>query len=77
MVSLFLSDNNVERIHQKAFRGLTKLKTLVLTRNNLSILNEGIFTETQNMKKLSINFNYFSKFPVEGWIQNNNFGTLF
>ena len=40
LVSLFLNENDIERVHRNAFKGLVKLKTLVLTRNSLSELSQ-------------------------------------
>lgn len=63
LTHLSLSENEIKKIHEKAFDDLTNLEELSLDRNYLSSLPENIFGRLENLQKLDLDSNKFKEFP--------------
>ncbi|XP_069824395.1 toll-like receptor 5 isoform X2 [Dendropsophus ebraccatus] len=59
LTTLDLGSNNNLRLHLDAFRGLSRLETLLLDHNGLneSVLESGLFGELTSLKKLDLSYN--------------------
>lgn len=69
LISLNMSYSGVKKIETGAFDAMTRLKTLDLSNNNITIL-DNTFTETPNLLYLNLSFNNITE------IRNNTFAGL-
>jgi Leucine rich repeat len=60
--TLDLSNNKIQRIHEKAFNGLHGLKNLKMDRNELESLHINVFADLPNLEYLSVDQNQLVTF---------------
>uniref|UniRef100_A0A668A7H7 Slit homolog 1 protein n=1 Tax=Myripristis murdjan TaxID=586833 RepID=A0A668A7H7_9TELE len=59
-----LSENAIQAIPRRAFRGATDLKNLQLDKNRISCIEEGAFRALRSLEVLTLNNNNISSIPV-------------
>uniref|UniRef100_A0A8C4LRD3 Slit homolog 1 protein n=1 Tax=Equus asinus asinus TaxID=83772 RepID=A0A8C4LRD3_EQUAS len=62
-----LSENTIQAIPRKAFRGATDLKNLQLDKNQISCIEEGAFRALRGLEVLTLNNNNISTIPVSSF----------
>uniref|UniRef100_A0A2K6GZF8 Slit guidance ligand 1 n=1 Tax=Propithecus coquereli TaxID=379532 RepID=A0A2K6GZF8_PROCO len=62
-----LSENSIQAIPRKAFRGATDLKNLQLDKNQISCIEEGAFRALRGLEVLTLNNNNISTIPVSSF----------
>ncbi|XP_030897100.1 slit homolog 1 protein-like [Leptonychotes weddellii] len=64
---LDLSENTIQAIPRKAFRGATDLKNLQLDKNQISCIEEGAFRALRGLEVLTLNNNNITTIPVSSF----------
>uniref|UniRef100_A0A668AAY8 Slit homolog 1 protein n=1 Tax=Myripristis murdjan TaxID=586833 RepID=A0A668AAY8_9TELE len=64
---LDLSENAIQAIPRRAFRGATDLKNLQLDKNRISCIEEGAFRALRSLEVLTLNNNNISSIPVSSF----------
>ncbi|VTJ57998.1 Hypothetical predicted protein [Marmota monax] len=62
-----LSENALQAIPRKAFRGATDLKNLQLDKNHISCIEEGAFRALRGLEVLTLNNNNITTIPVSSF----------
>ncbi|KAG7235919.1 hypothetical protein INR49_001885 [Caranx melampygus] len=62
-----LSENAIQAIPRRAFRGATDLKNLQLDKNHISCIEEGAFRALRSLEVLTLNNNNISSIPVSSF----------
>uniref|UniRef100_A0A8C8IVZ8 Slit homolog 1a (Drosophila) n=1 Tax=Oncorhynchus tshawytscha TaxID=74940 RepID=A0A8C8IVZ8_ONCTS len=62
-----LSENNIQSIPRKAFRGATDIKNLQLDKNHISCIEDGAFRALRSLEVLTLNNNNISSIPVSSF----------
>ncbi|XP_015225833.1 PREDICTED: slit homolog 1 protein-like [Cyprinodon variegatus] len=62
-----LSENAIQAIPRRAFRGATDLKNLQLDKNHISCIEEGAFRALRSLEVLTLNNNNISTIPVSSF----------
>ncbi|XP_034057547.1 nyctalopin [Gymnodraco acuticeps] len=62
-----LSENAIQSIPRRAFRGATGLKNLQLDKNHISCIEEGAFRALRSLEVLTLNNNNISTIPVSSF----------
>ncbi|XP_047189663.1 slit homolog 1 protein-like isoform X3 [Scophthalmus maximus] len=62
-----LSENGIQAIPRRAFRGATDLKNLQLDKNHISCIEEGAFRALRSLEVLTLNNNNISSIPVSSF----------
>uniref|UniRef100_A0A8C9ZK40 Slit homolog 1b (Drosophila) n=1 Tax=Sander lucioperca TaxID=283035 RepID=A0A8C9ZK40_SANLU len=62
-----LSENSIQAIPRRAFRGATGLKNLQLDKNHISCIEEGAFRALRSLEVLTLNNNNISSIPVSSF----------
>ncbi|CAB1417660.1 unnamed protein product [Pleuronectes platessa] len=65
--SLDLSENGIQAVPRRAFRGATDLKNLQLDKNHISCIEEGAFRALRSLEVLTLNNNNISTIPVSSF----------
>ncbi|KAI7805148.1 hypothetical protein IRJ41_000318 [Triplophysa rosa] len=64
---LDLSENFIQAIPRKAFRGATDIKNLQLDKNHISCIEDGAFRALRDLEVLTLNNNNISSIPVSSF----------
>uniref|UniRef100_A0A8C7KV70 Slit homolog 1 protein n=1 Tax=Oncorhynchus kisutch TaxID=8019 RepID=A0A8C7KV70_ONCKI len=62
-----LSENNIQSIPRKAFRGATDIKNLQLDKNHIGCIEDGAFRALRGLEVLTLNNNNISSIPVSSF----------
>uniref|UniRef100_A0A672LWQ5 Slit homolog 1 protein-like n=1 Tax=Sinocyclocheilus grahami TaxID=75366 RepID=A0A672LWQ5_SINGR len=62
-----LSENFIQAIPRKAFRGATDIKNLQLDKNHISCIEDGAFRALRGLEVLTLNSNNISSIPVSSF----------
>uniref|UniRef100_A0A8B9HWX2 Slit homolog 1a (Drosophila) n=1 Tax=Astyanax mexicanus TaxID=7994 RepID=A0A8B9HWX2_ASTMX len=67
-----LSENFIQAIPRKAFRGATDIKNLQLDKNHIGCIEDGAFRALRGLEVLTLNNNNISGIPVSRHAENSN-----